>query len=169
MLTNSFSGHDEWLTCDLTFFSTVSQSYQDDGRMMVKGCVQWKPVYGWEDFVSSELELTSARLVGQRLTHWDTEAPMTVITHNRNTALERSLIDYCSGRGLSIELSCTLIKINNNNKQEPMGHKTHCRAPIQNSHHLLFGLAWWFMHVRFEITHFFSRVFSYKPRLVSVY
>ena len=37
---------DGWITCDFTSFSTVFQSYQDDGRMIIKGCVQWNPVYG---------------------------------------------------------------------------------------------------------------------------
>ena len=26
-------------------FSIVFESYQDDGRMIMKGCVQWNPVY----------------------------------------------------------------------------------------------------------------------------
>ena len=34
---------------DLTSFSTVFQSYQDDGRMIMKGCVHWNSVYGRED------------------------------------------------------------------------------------------------------------------------
>ena len=33
------------MTCDFTSFSTVFQSYQDDGQMIMKGCVQWSPVY----------------------------------------------------------------------------------------------------------------------------
>ena len=37
---------DGWMTCDFTSFSTVFQSYQDDGQMIMKGCVQWNPVYG---------------------------------------------------------------------------------------------------------------------------
>ena len=28
---------DGWLTCDFTSFSTVFQSYQDDGRLIMKG------------------------------------------------------------------------------------------------------------------------------------
>ena len=36
---------DEWLTCDFTFFSTVFQSYQDDERVKINGCVQLDPVY----------------------------------------------------------------------------------------------------------------------------
>ena len=35
---------DEWMTCDLTSFLTVFQSYQDDVRMIMKGCVQWNSV-----------------------------------------------------------------------------------------------------------------------------
>ena len=34
-----------WLTYDFTSFSTVIRSYQDDGWVMMKGCVQWNPVY----------------------------------------------------------------------------------------------------------------------------
>ena len=34
---------DGWMTCDFTSFSTVFQSYQDDGQMIMKGCVQWNP------------------------------------------------------------------------------------------------------------------------------
>ena len=32
-------------------FLTVFQSYKDDGKVIIKkGCVQWKPVHGMEDF-----------------------------------------------------------------------------------------------------------------------
>ena len=31
------------MTCDFTSFSTVFQSYQDDGRIIMKGCVQCNP------------------------------------------------------------------------------------------------------------------------------
>ena len=31
---------------DVTSFSTVFQSYQDDERLIMKGCVIWNPVYG---------------------------------------------------------------------------------------------------------------------------
>ena len=44
---------DGWMTCDVTSFLTVFQSYQDDGRMIMEGCMQWNLVYGWEDFASS--------------------------------------------------------------------------------------------------------------------
>ena len=33
------------MTCDFTSFSTVLQSYQDDGQLIMKGCEQWNPVY----------------------------------------------------------------------------------------------------------------------------
>ena len=37
---------DGWMTCDFTSFSTVFQSYQDDGRLIMKGSVQWSSIYG---------------------------------------------------------------------------------------------------------------------------
>ena len=36
---------DGWMTGNFTSFSTVFQSYQDDGRVLMKGCVQWVPTY----------------------------------------------------------------------------------------------------------------------------
>ena len=51
-------------------FSTVFQSYQDDGRLIMKGCVQWNSIYCWENFHSSEDRTRSARSVGQLLTQW---------------------------------------------------------------------------------------------------
>ena len=59
---------DGWMPCDFTSFSTVCQSYQDDGGLVMKGCVQWNSVYGGEDFASSGDRTRSARLVGQRST-----------------------------------------------------------------------------------------------------
>ena len=32
---------DGWMICDFTSFLTVFESYQDDGRLVIKGCVQW--------------------------------------------------------------------------------------------------------------------------------
>ena len=64
-----------WMTCDFKSFLTVFQSYQDDVWMMMKGCVQWNSVYGWEDFTSREDRTQSARSEGQRLTHRATGAP----------------------------------------------------------------------------------------------
>ena len=40
---------DGWMTCDISSFLTVFQSYQDDGRMIMKGYVRWNPVYDWKD------------------------------------------------------------------------------------------------------------------------
>ena len=34
------------MTCDITSFLTVFQSYQDDGKVTAKGCLQYNPVYG---------------------------------------------------------------------------------------------------------------------------
>ena len=39
-----FGGGWGWMICNFTSFSTVFQSYQDDGQMVIKGCVQWNPV-----------------------------------------------------------------------------------------------------------------------------
>ena len=38
------SQKDGWMTCDFTSFLTVFQSYQDDGRVIMKGCMQRNPV-----------------------------------------------------------------------------------------------------------------------------
>ena len=38
------------MNCDFTPFSTVFQSYQDNGWVIIKGCVPWNLVYGWEIF-----------------------------------------------------------------------------------------------------------------------
>ena len=40
-----------WMICNFT--SLVLQSYQDGGQTIMKGCVQWCPIYGREDFASS--------------------------------------------------------------------------------------------------------------------
>ena len=32
---------DGWIICDFTSFSTVFQSCEDNGQMIIKGCVQW--------------------------------------------------------------------------------------------------------------------------------
>ena len=36
---------DGWMTCDFMSFSTVFQLYEDDGRVIQTGSVQWNPVY----------------------------------------------------------------------------------------------------------------------------
>ena len=36
---------DGWMTCDFTSFSIQFQTYQDNGRVIMKGCVQWNPIY----------------------------------------------------------------------------------------------------------------------------
>ena len=35
---------DGWMTWDFTSFSTVFQSYQDDRRLKMNGCVQWNSI-----------------------------------------------------------------------------------------------------------------------------
>ena len=44
------------MTCDFSSFSTVVKSYQDNGEMIMKSCLQWRPIYGWEEFVSSRAQ-----------------------------------------------------------------------------------------------------------------
>ena len=41
---NKIPESDGWMKWDFTSFSTVFQSYQDDGGIIMKGCVQWNPV-----------------------------------------------------------------------------------------------------------------------------
>ena len=36
---------DGWMICNFKSFSTVFQSYQDDGWIIMKGCVQWNHIY----------------------------------------------------------------------------------------------------------------------------
>ena len=36
---------DGWMTCNFTSLSTFFQLYQDDGLLIIKGCLQWNPVY----------------------------------------------------------------------------------------------------------------------------
>ena len=57
---------DGWITCDFTSFSTVFQSYQDDERLIIKGCVQWNSVYCCEDFASNGDRTRSARIREKR-------------------------------------------------------------------------------------------------------
>ena len=52
-----------------TFFSTVFQSYQDNGRLIMKKCVQWNSVYREEDFATSDDQTRFTRSVGQHLNH----------------------------------------------------------------------------------------------------
>ena len=44
---------DGWIVCDFTSFSAVFQSYQDYERSIMKGCVQWNPIYSSEDLALS--------------------------------------------------------------------------------------------------------------------
>ena len=42
-----------WMTCDITSISTVYRSYLDDGRVIMKGCVQWNLFYTVEKMSTS--------------------------------------------------------------------------------------------------------------------
>ena len=54
----------------------VFQSYQNNGRLIMKGCAQLNSVNGWENFSCSRNWTWSARSVGQGLTHGATGAPI---------------------------------------------------------------------------------------------
>ena len=55
------------MICKFTSISTVFQSYQDDGRVIMKGCVQGNPFTVEKTSPRAGLELGTARSVGQRL------------------------------------------------------------------------------------------------------
>ena len=65
------------MTCDFTYFSTVFQSYQDDERLIVKGCCNGAPSMVEKISPRAGIELVTARSVGQRLTHCATGGPET--------------------------------------------------------------------------------------------
>ena len=47
----------------LSLLCGIFLSYQDDGRVIMLGCVQWIPAYSWKD-----LEFEAAVSFGQHLT-----------------------------------------------------------------------------------------------------
>ena len=51
---SSMRGIDGWMTCDFTSFLTVFQSYQDDGKVTMKGCL-WL-----EGFLPSVQQITNS-------------------------------------------------------------------------------------------------------------
>ena len=55
---------DGWMICDFTSFSAVFQSYHDDGRMIMKGYVQWTPFTVEKISPRAGLELRTSRSVG---------------------------------------------------------------------------------------------------------
>ena len=57
---------DGWMDCYFTSFLTVLESYQDGGRVITKGCVQWTPftVGRISSFSRSSLEPVTARSGG---------------------------------------------------------------------------------------------------------
>ena len=57
------------MDCDFISFTTVFQSYQDDERLIMKGCKQWNPFTVEKISPRAGLELGAARSVGQGLRH----------------------------------------------------------------------------------------------------
>ena len=61
---------DGWVTCDFMSFQTVFQLYRDNGQILMKGFVQWNPIYEQKRSPPhAELEPGIVRSVGQRLTY----------------------------------------------------------------------------------------------------
>ena len=63
------------MSCDFTSFSKVFQSYQGDGRMILKGLCNGTPFTVTNVSHRAGLELTTDRSADQRLTHLPTGAP----------------------------------------------------------------------------------------------
>ena len=83
-----YPAFDGWMIYDFTSFSTVFQSYQGDGTLIMKCCVQWNY------FDSSGDWTRSARSVGQRLTHWATVAPIYSLWRYNDTIWISTHADY---------------------------------------------------------------------------
>ena len=79
---------DWWIAILCPFQHYVSQ---DDGRMIMKGCVQLNPVYGWEISPPARLELGTARSVGQRETQMSKHSGPTTLKSERNVSNEHIL------------------------------------------------------------------------------
>ena len=65
---------DGFMAYDVTPFSTVFPSYSSDGRMIMKGCVEWNLVYGWKNFClepgSNPRPLFISRTALNLLSYW---------------------------------------------------------------------------------------------------
>ena len=97
---------DGWLAI-FTSFSTVFQSYQDDGRLIMKGCVQRNSVYGWEDFASNGDRTRSARSVSQCITYWATGTLFLRWKDRGETSAICSLASILNKGQLEKKLSCS--------------------------------------------------------------
>ena len=53
-LINDKPSIDRWMTCNFTSFSIVFQAYQDDGWVIMKGCVRWRLIMVEEISAPSE-------------------------------------------------------------------------------------------------------------------
>ena len=60
---------DGWMICNFISFSTVFQSYQDDGQMIMTGLCNGKLFTAEKISPRTGLELGTARSVGHHLTH----------------------------------------------------------------------------------------------------
>ena len=45
--------------------STIFQPYQDDAWTIMKDCLQWNSIYGWEDFASSGARTRDCKIISQ--------------------------------------------------------------------------------------------------------
>ena len=67
-----------WMACHFMAFWTVHEfhSYQDNGRVIMEGCVQWNPFTVERILPQARLEPKTATSTGQHFTHWASRAPM---------------------------------------------------------------------------------------------
>ena len=67
------------MVCAFMSFSTVFQSYQDNGQMIMKGCVQWNSIYGWEEVSSSGAGTQDSLLFEQMTDHIHTHLSFSTV------------------------------------------------------------------------------------------
>ena len=79
---------------DLQFYvlSTVFQSYQDDGHMIMKGCMHWTSVYSWEDFALSMTRTRDHQISRPSLNPLSNCGSYLVLTHTFWLLIMKSLL-----------------------------------------------------------------------------
>ena len=111
--------------CDFTSFSTVFQSYQDNGPMIMKDCIQWNPFA-----VEKILHKQGTRSVGTELKKEDNKLLVCKISTNVSSNLQSiqstsywDFIDYRVNNVptyLAIRRGCPLPRMTTNSLVSPM-------------------------------------------------